>query len=385
MNLYFDNASTSFPKPPDVAEAMCRFLTQEGGTYGRAAYDRVLRATRIVEGCRDAMAVLLGVDDASKIAFTAGATSAVNVVLNGLFPEGCSREGQQPKKRVWVSPLEHNAVMRPLARLERLGRITVEVLPGREDGTVDLDRLAALDTERGALVVVNHQSNVNGVIQPLKEICAWARSRGLHVMTDCSQSLPGAPIEVDAWGVDYAIFTGHKGLLGPTGTGGFFARDPQRLEPLICGGTGSRSDSFEMPDEWPDRFEAGTPNLVGLAGLGAALEHRPRAAHERQDFLDMVSAAAALPGFRVYRAADPGCQGELVSITHERLTPSRLSTLLWEEYEVETRAGLHCAPAAHRTIGTFPQGTVRLAASPYHTPADLEALLGVLNEIARKR
>ena len=232
MNLYFDNASTSFPKPPDVAEAMCRFLTQEGGTYGRAAYDRVLRATRIVEGCRDAMAALLGVDDASKIAFTAGATTAVNVVLNGLFPERCSRDGQQPKKRVWVSPLEHNAVMRPLARLERLGRITVEVLPGREDGMVDLDRLAALDTERGALVVVNHQSNVNGVIQPLKEICAWSRSRGLRVMTDCSQSLPGASIEVDAWGVDYAIFTGHKGLLGPTGTGGFFARDPQRLEPL---------------------------------------------------------------------------------------------------------------------------------------------------------
>lgn len=375
MNLYFDNASTSFPKPPEVAAAMTRFLTDEGGTYGRAAYARVLRSTRIVEACRDAVARVMGVGDASKIAFTAGATTAVNTLLHGLPLRG----------RVLVSPLEHNAVMRPLARLERLGRIRVETLPAAADGCVDPDRLAEVDAEGVALVVVDHQSNVNGVIQPLAEICAWAHARGVPVLADCSQSLPAVPLAADGWGLDFAVFTGHKGLLGPTGSGGFFAREPQTVEPFVYGGTGSRSDSFGMPDEWPDRFEAGTPNLVGLAGLAAALGNRPGAAHDRQDFLDLISRIAALPGFRVYGAREAARQGELVSVVHDRLSPSRLSALLWESYGVETRAGLHCAPAAHRTLGTFPSGTVRLAASPYHTSADFEALLAALTEISKKR
>lgn len=375
LNLYFDNASTSFPKPPEAVAAMARFLTQDGGTYGRAAYDRVLRSTRIVENARDAVAVLLGVGDASKIAFTSGATMAVNTLLRGLPLRG----------RVLVSPLEHNAVMRPLSMLERCGRIRIGVLPAREDGTVDPDRLAQTNTGDVSLVVVNHQSNVNGAIQPLREICRWARERGVPVLADGSQSLPGASVDADGWGLDFVVFTGHKGLLGPTGTGGFFARTPQTVEPLVYGGTGSRSDSFGMPDGWPDRFEAGTPNLVGLAGLAAALANRPQAAHSRQDFLDMISGIEALPGFRVCRAAEPERQGGLVSVVYERLSPSRLAGLLWESYGIETRAGLHCAPAAHRTLGTFPAGTVRLAVSPYHASADFEALLAALTDISRKR
>ncbi|MCC8062682.1 MAG: aminotransferase class V-fold PLP-dependent enzyme [Rikenellaceae bacterium] len=374
MNLYFDNASTSFPKPSAVARAVAHYIDEIGGTYGRAAYPRVVRSTRIVERCRDAVAAILGVGDPSKIAFASGATLAVNTVLNGLRLSG----------RVLVSPLEHNAVMRPLRRLEQRGGIRIETLPALADGSIDTCRLKEVDTRGVALVAVNHQSNVNGVIQPLEAVCRWAAEAGVPVLADCSQSLPAAELRADEWGLDYAVFTGHKGLLGPSGTGGFFARDPSAVEPLVCGGTGSRSESYEMPDGWPDRFEAGTPNLVGLAGLDAALENRPVAAHSRQDFLDLAASVAALPGFRVYRAARPETQGELFSLTHERLSPSRLAALLWEGYGIETRAGLHCAPAAHRALGTFPSGTVRIAASPYHTGRDFAALAKALAEISEK-
>lgn len=373
MNLYFDNASTGFPKPPQVAAAMTHFLTEIGGTYGRAAYSRVVEATRMTERCRDAAATVMGVADASKIAFTAGATMAVNTILRGL-------PGVR-NKRVLVSPLEHNAVMRPLAALGA----AVGTLPALSDGCIDVERLPEVDTEGVGLVIVNHQSNVNGVIQPLGAICRWAGERGISVLADCSQSLPGTVVAADEWGLGFAVFTGHKGLLGPSGVGGFFARDPASVEPLIYGGTGSNSDRYEMPDLWPDRFEAGTPNLVGLAGLRAALENRPRAAHARADFSDLAVAVKKLPGFRVYAALKAENQGELFSLTHERLSPSCLAALLWEEYGIEVRAGLHCAPAAHRTIGTFPCGTVRIAAGPYHTSGDFERLLRALTEISQKR
>lgn len=373
MNLYFDNASTSFPKPPQVALAMAHFLTDIGGTYGRAAYSRVVVATRIVEACRDAVARVMGVGDASTIAFTAGATMAVNTILRGL-PD--IKGG-----RVLVSPLEHNAVMRPLTALG----VAIDTLPALSDGSIDTERLRDFDTTGVALVVVNHQSNVNGVVQPLEDICRWAHEQNLKVMADCSQSLPSAVVEADEWGLDFAVLTGHKGLLGPSGVGGFYARNPGSIKPLVYGGTGSNSDSFEMPEQWPDRFEAGTPNLVGIAGLGAALENRPRPLHTRQDFLDTAAGITALPGFRVYKALDVQAQGELFSLTHERLSPSRLAALLWETYGIETRAGLHCAPIAHRTIGTFPHGTVRIASSPYHAPQDFETLLAALSEISKKR
>lgn len=373
MNLYFDNASTSFPKPPEVAGEIVQYLNDIGGTYGRAAYPRIVAATGMAERCRDAVAALIGVGDAAKIAFTSGATAGLNTVLRGI---GLGRGA-----RVLVSPLEHNAVMRPLAAL---GTEAV-TLPAFEDGWIDTQRLGEVETEGAALVVINHQSNVNGVIQPLAEICAWAQGRGLKVLADCAQSLPYSTLAADAWGLDYAVFTGHKGLLGPTGTGGFYAREPLSVEPLVYGGTGSRSESFEMPEAWPDRFEAGTPNLTGIAGLLGALENRPAPKHSRGDFMDLLRAVRELPEFRVYGALATDYQGELFSVAHERLGAAQLADVLWSSYGIEVRAGLHCAPAAHRFLGSFPQGTVRFAAGPYHTPQDFETLLRALTEISKER
>lgn len=373
MNLYFDNASTSFPKPPEVAEGIARYLSHGGGTYGRAAYGRIVEATGMVERCRDAVARLMGVGDASKIAFTSGATAAINTVLQGFgLPRGA---------RVLVSPLEHNAVMRPLAAMG----VKAVALPAFADGRIDTVRLQDIDIKDIPLVVINHQSNVNGVVQPLAEICGWAHSRGIRVLADCSQSLPCSTLAADLWGLDYAVFTGHKGLLGPTGTGGFYAREPLSLEPLVYGGTGSRSESFEMPEAWPDRFEAGTPNMAGIAGLLAALENRPGTGHSRTDFLDLLSAVAGLPGFRVFGALSAEYQGELFSVAHERLGTAKLADSLWSSYGIEVRAGLHCAPAAHRFLGSFPGGTVRFAVGPYHKAQDFEALLRALTDISKGR
>lgn len=213
MNLYFDNASTSFPKPGAVAEAMTLFMTEVGGTYGRACYPRIVTTTAMIELCRDLIAAELGVGDPSKVFFTQSATSASNTILKGLALGG---------SRVLVSPMEHNAIMRPLQHLVQSENIIMELLPHNESGKVDCDTLAHIDMDNVSLIVVNHQSNVSGLIQPIEQIVA--SSQGVAVMVDMSQSLGAIPSHIETWGVSYAIFTGHKSLLGPTGVGGFYAQ-----------------------------------------------------------------------------------------------------------------------------------------------------------------
>lgn len=367
---HFDNAATSFPKPPEVARAMARFLESEGGPYGRGAYPRALAAARMVEACRDRIAALLGVSRADRVAFQPNATVAINLLLKGFPLAGGT---------VHISPLEHNAVMRPLHDLQARGLCRVELLPCGPDGRVAPERLAAALRDDSVLCVVNHAGNVNGVIQPLREIKAALGA--VPLLVDASQSLPAAPLRADEWGIDAVAFTGHKGILGPAGTGGLFLRDPARVAPLVHGGTGSRSDSYDMPADAPDRFEAGTPNLVGIAGLAAALAHPLSPRHTREDFIALLDELAALPGVRVLRALDPAAQGPLAAFTMEPRDPAEIGDALARDHGIEVRVGLHCAPLAHRTLGTFPRGAVRIAPSPLHTVADFRHLLSALREI----
>lgn len=366
MNTYFDNASTSFPKPEEVAKGITRYLTEEGGTYGRAAYGRVQQATMQVEQCRDALAGVMGVKEPEKISFASNATSGINAILFGLLSK---------ETVIRVSPMEHNAVMRPLWHLHKTKGIRISILPSLADGSIDMDALNRLSAGNGELFIINHQSNVNGVIQPIPQISQLAFSRGWKIMLDTAQSLGEVPIDAFEWDTDFIAFTGHKGLLGPTGTGGFYCKDTDALQPTLFGGTGSFSDSYDMPVELPDRFQAGTPNMVGIVGLLAALQNKPASCHSKADLLDCLSAIGKLPGIHLYGAIHPEQQGELFSITHESLTPAELSQRLYDRHGIETRSGLHCAPLAHRTLGTFPAGTVRIALSPYHTPQDLDNLI----------
>lgn len=249
--------------------------------------------------------------------------------------------------------------MRPLTVLQQKHQITIETLPAHSDGSIDLEQLPTVDLSETALIVVNHQSNVSGVIQPIAEITAWAK--GVPVMVDGSQSAGYIPIAIDQWGIDYFVFTGHKELLGPTGTGGFFARNPENLKPLLEGGTGSLSESFEMPTALPDRFQAGTPNMVGIIGLLAALQNHPQTAIPQQAVNALIDQVKAIGEYNVICANNPEQQGALFSITHPSYKPFQMARTLYENHEIEVRSGLHCAPAAHRFYGTFPQGAVRFS------------------------
>jgi cysteine desulfurase family protein len=370
MNLYFDNASTSFPKPPEVAMAIGRYLNELGGTYGRSAYPRVFETTKLVEDCRDKLASQFGTRQSDNISFCANATMAINTVLKGL---------QLQSKRVLISPLEHNSVMRPLTVLQKTKQIVIETLPANADGTINLDNLDAVSLSDVGLIIINHQSNVSGVIQPIAEIAKWAGE--IPVLVDGSQSAGHLPITIDEWGIDYFAFTGHKGLLGPTGVGGFFARHPEKLDTLIQGGTGSHSDSYEMPEFMPDKFQTGTPNLVGIIGLLAALDYKPLTGVNQMEINKLITGVAAIEDYQVLCATKPKDQGALFSIVHHAIAPSLLTQLLYDRFGIEVRSGLHCAPAAHRFYNTYPNGSVRIALSPYHTAEDLAFLLNALTEI----
>lgn len=369
MNLYFDNGSTSYPKPPQVPEAMLRFMTENGGTYGRAAYGRVAGSTLLVENCRDALAKLFGTRLDGQLFFCPNATMAINTIIKGMDLSG---------KRVLVSALEHNAVMRPLEWSKERGT-TFDILPSLEDGQINISQLSNVSLHDVGLIVINHQSNVNGVIQPIDALTEWRGQTPL--LLDVSQSAGNTPIAIDDWNIDYLAFTGHKGLMGPTGTGGFFARHPNTVRPLIHGGTGSLSGSFAMPDFAPDKFEAGTPNLVGIAGLLAALENPNESKHTHSEFMGLVEMIESLPEIVVLRAHDIRAQGPVFSFYHESKPSSQIAQQLFEGYGIEVRSGLHCAPAAHRYLGSLGRGTVRIAVSPYHSKADFDFLVRALRSI----
>ena len=373
---YFDNSATTFPKPAAVAQAMTRYLLEDGGSYGRSSHARAFRASAVVERCRERLAQLMDISQVEHLCFTNNATHAANVILQGI--DFASTE-TVTKAEVLISPLEHNAIARPLAQLEDQGLITVRQLPASADGVVQPDRIAPLLTDNTRLVIVNHQSNVNGAIQPLAQVKQAIGQ--IPLLADVSQSLGKVPVQVDEWGIDYLIFTGHKGLFGPPGTGGLFMRQPDTVQPLHLGGTGSNSEHLAMPESMPDRFEAGTPNMVGIYGLLAALDNAPEPQHSRSDFLALMAAIEALPGYRIQRTENPDAQGEVISLRHDCIDAATLSWQLEKTFGIETRPGLHCAPLAHRFLNSFPDGTCRLSPSPLHTTADFDYLVTALAAI----
>ncbi len=370
LNTYFDNGATSFPKPRAVADKMYTYISEIGGTYGRSAYKRVIHTSEIVETTREKMAERLGVSNPEKIVFSFNATSALNTIIFGLNLNNC---------HILLSPLEHNSVVRPLEYIRQRNNITCEVLPHYPDGLIDTGNIKNFLREETKLVIVNHQSNVNGCIQPIAEIKKQIGS--IPILIDLAQSLGHTEIYIDNWDIDFAAFTGHKGLLGPTGTGGFFVNRPELLEPFVFGGTGSRSESFEMPVFMPDKFEAGTPNIAGIFGLLGALENPQPNFYSQEHFTALMREIEEIPYLKCHKAIDPKTQGPLFSINHRDYNCSQFADALFTRYQIETRSGLHCAPLAHQTLGTYPFGTVRIALSPYHSHNDLEYLLKSLKKM----
>jgi cysteine desulfurase family protein len=377
--VYFDNAATSWPKPPQVQSAMVDFLTHVGGSPGRSGHRMSIAASRVIGDARDVLAQLFNVADPSRIAFAKNATEALNMAILGWL---------QPGDHVITSSVEHNSVMRPLRFLEEQGRIEVTVVPCAPDtGILDPEDVRRAVRPRTRLLAIVHGSNVVGTLQPIGELGAIGHGAGAPLLVDAAQTAGAYPIDVEALGIDMLAFTGHKSLLGPTGTGGLYLREGLDLVPVMRGGTGSRSELEVQPDFMPDKLESGTLNAVGIAGLGAGAEYLLQHGveqvrrHEQALVGRFLDGAATLPGVTVY--GPPGVEQRIgvLSFNIEGVSPSRVGLMLDRGFGIMTRIGLHCAPAAHRTIGTFPSGTVRFGFSCFNTIAEVDYALQALAQI----
>jgi cysteine desulfurase family protein len=369
MNLYFDNAATSFPKPKEAAIECARYLNDIGGPYGRSFYGRAIEVSRIVEETRTLLTESAGGSNPQNLIFTMNATHAINIVLKGLT-----------FSHAWTSPLEHNAVMRPLSALKRKNEIIINNLPCGIDGRINIERCRSIEIEQDDLIILNHVSNVNGVIQPVEEIRKLFPCN--RILLDATQSVGSFKIDIDPF--DFTAFTGHKGLLGPTGVGALYGKNLTVLDSLIEGGTGSRSSEIEQPRFLPDKFEAGTHNIAGIFGLRGSLLNRPAVMHSPDNFAQLLDEIFSIKNVTVLKANDPAHQSSLFSINIDGTDPALLAEMLYDDSGIETRVGLHCAPEAHRTLGTFPDGAVRFSVSPYHTKEDFEYLINAVHKAVSK-
>jgi len=377
--IYLDNAATSFPKPARVVDAMTEFAREIGANPGRSGHRLSVEAGRTIYDAREALASLFKIRDPLRVIFTANATVGLNQALLGLLSAG---------DRVVTSGMEHNSVMRPLRFLEAVG-ICVATVPCSPQGLLDPDELRRTLSERTAMVVVNHGSNVNGCIQPVRALGAAAREAGALFLVDAAQTAGCVEIDMAEDNIDLLAFTGHKALYGPQGTGGLVlgGRVPvERMRPIVFGGTGSRSEYETQPDFLPDRYESGTPNTVGIAGLLEGvrfiLETGVTAIRRREDALAdvLTEGLAEVNGLRIFSGSG-GSRLPTVSFTGDTLPPDEIGLRLDEEFGVLCRVGLHCSPAAHNTLGSFPDGTVRLSAGLFTTEEEIRAAIDAVRVI----
>ncbi|MCL6431205.1 MAG: aminotransferase class V-fold PLP-dependent enzyme [Anaerolineae bacterium] len=381
--IYFDNAATTWPKPPQVIETMVQCMEQGGGNPGRAGHRLALEAGRIVYAARRAVAELVNAPDPMRVVLTANVTEALNLALHGLL---------RPGDHVITSSMEHNSVMRPLRALEAEG-VELTVIACSPDGALDPGEVEAAIRARTAMIVLTHASNVAGTLLPIAEVGQIARRHGVLFLVDAAQTAGACPLDVQSAAIDLLAFTGHKSLYGPMGTGGLVIGprvNADRLRPLKQGGTGSRSELEHQPAFLPDMCESGTPNVVGLAGLVAGVDWVRRRgveairAHEMALTRRLLDGLAAIRGVRVYGPQNPQQQVAVVSLRIDGMAPDEIGLRLDEEHGILCRVGLHCAPAAHRTMGTFPTGTVRFGLGALNTADEVDASLAAVDCLARK-
>jgi cysteine desulfurase family protein len=382
--IYLDNAATSWPKPGCVEEAMLTYLHAVGGSPGRSGHRLANEAERLRLDARETVAALFGGSDPMRIVFALNGTTALNLAIRGLLTPGA---------HVVVTGMEHNAVMRPLRALEALG-VSISIASCARDGTIEAGAIAECLRPETRLIVANHASNVCGTVLPVREIGALARTRGIPLLVDATQTGGCWPIDLSADHIDLLAFTGHKGLLGPTGTGGLALRDDfdiEQLPPLICGGTGSRSEKEVQPDFLPDKYEGGTPNIIGLAGLAAGvryvLERGVEAIrmHEQSLADRLITGLREIKGVRIIGTGDARRQTAVVSFTVDGESVSQLAHELDERFEIMCRPGLHCAPLAHRTLGTLPEGTIRFAPGLFTTEGDIDEAVAAVAQLSAGR
>jgi len=381
--LYLDNAATSWPKPPETAQAMLRFMEAVGANPGRSGHRLSVEAARVVYGAREAVAELCNAPDPLRVVFGANATEALNLAFAGLV---------RPGDHVVTSSMEHNSLMRPLRALAERGA-ALTVVRCSPAGELDPAAVEAALRPETRLIAVTHASNVVGTLLPVAELGALARRRGILLLVDAAQTLGAYPIDMRADAIDLLAFTGHKSLCGPMGTGGLVLGervDAGKLEPLMRGGTGSQSERKEQPRFLPDAYESGTPNTVGLAGLAAGarwvLDQGVARVRARESALTarLLEALGAIPGVTLYGSRDAAQRVAVVAFNIDAVNPSEVVGRLDEDFGIMSRGGLHCAPAAHRTVGTFPRGAVRFGFGPLSGEDDAAAAAAAVAAIAEE-
>jgi len=377
MSLYLDNAATSHPKPQAVYERVRHVLEEVGASPGRGAYRLAREASVVLADARKKLATLFGIADPQQIVFTANATESINVVLKGWL---------RPGDRVLISSLEHNAVVRPLARLAQIG-VQVETVPNSPSGHLDLDEFRRLLTPPPRLVVLVHACNVNGALQPAEEVAGLCRHAGVPLLLDAAQTAGVQRFLVDEWALGMLACSGHKGLLGPSGVGMLYIRPDLDVAPLREGGTGSRSEEEQQPLFRPDRYECGTPNLPGIAGLAAGVEFILKEGidairhHELELATMLEQGLEELPRVQLYRPEIRGTGAVSFNVAH--LNPGDLGHLLDAGFDIAVRTGLHCAPLAHKALGSFPAGSVRVAPGYFNTRDHIEQFLNAMRSLLR--
>ena len=378
--IYFDNGSTSWPKAPGVAEAMSELLTKGAFNINRGNYEGAYEVEGLVLETREKLAKMFHCEDSKRVLFSPGITHSLNYFIKGFLKAG---------DHVIVSGIEHNAVMRPLRQMEACG-VTYDIAATAEDGSVTAEAVESLVNPKTKAVIISHASNVCGTVLPIEAIGQVCKKHDLFFVVDSAQSAGTIQIDIEKCGIDFLAFTGHKGLLGPQGIGGFLISErlDRDMKPLIAGGTGSQSDSLLMPENLPDKYESGTMNLPGIIGLHTALSYLEEQGigriHDRKMsltgyFLERVSENSKI---RIVGRKDLEHRVAVVSLDFQTMDNAVAAFELEQAAGIMTRVGLHCAPVAHRSLGTFPQGTVRFAFSASNTEEEIDICIEEINKLA---
>ncbi len=374
---YFDNAATSYPKPEGVYEELIDIMKTRGANPGRGSHTMALNASRVIYDTRCKLAKLFNIENPLNIAFTHNATHSLNMAIKGYLRKG---------DHVVTTSLEHNSVLRPLYSLEEDFGLELTIVEADSDGGIDTETLLSAIREDTKAVVMTHASNLTGTILPVKEIGRVCSERGITLIVDASQSAGYLDIDVEDMNIDILCFTGHKSLYGPQGTGGIYIKDGIKLSPLMEGGSGSHSKLKRHPREMPDLLEYGTLNAPAIGALGVGIDFITEIglekirSHEEELVKTFIEGIADLPHIEIYGRTEEK-RTPVVTLNIEGADPAEVSQLLDEEYNIATRPGMHCAPLAHRSIGTYETGAVRFSFGYFNTLEEINYVVNALKEI----
>ncbi len=378
--IYFDNAATTFPKPSITYERIIEAMGEYGANPGRAGHSMALKANREIFATRNILSKLFNIDNPMNIIFTSSGTESLNLAIKGLLKEG---------DHVITTSMEHNSVLRPLKHLESKG-VQTTIVRANSRGEIDPENIEKAIRANTRLIVMTHISNLTGTIMPVEEVGRIARENNILFMLDAAQSAGVYPIDVEAMNISLLALPGHKGILGPQGTGVLYIREGLELESLLQGGTGSASESLEQPDILPDKYESGTHNGPGIIGMGAGVEYILERGienirkHEEELTKYFLDAIENIEGVKIYGPKDSKKQAAVVAINLKDIDSSEIAYILDQEYKIGVRSGLHCAPEAHKTIGSLDQGAVRFSFGIFNTKEEVDIAIEAIKEISKE-